>query len=117
MVNPTLGLAGILLNIINMIVFYKMGLSDRVTQNFFILSFSDFLLSATLSVNKFMLMLRAVIIAYIGYGGVEQVVHIKEMVIVLLRHFKQTQDFTSFPRQATKANSTHISEQYSIAAC
>ena len=24
----------------------------------------------------------------------------KEMVIVLLRHFKQTQDFTSFPRQS-----------------
>ena len=28
----------------------------------------------------------------------------KEMVIVLLRHFKQTQDFTSFPRQAIIAH-------------
>ena len=33
MVNPTLGLAGILLSIIRMIVFYKMGLSHGVTQN------------------------------------------------------------------------------------
>ena len=36
-----LALTGMCVNTNNMVVFYKMGLSDGVTQNFFILSFSD----------------------------------------------------------------------------
>ena len=63
--NPILGLAGILLNIINMAVFYKMGLSDGVTQNFFILAFSDGLFATTSMVNKLVLILRTLIIIII----------------------------------------------------
>ena len=33
---------------------------------------------------------------------------VKEMVMVLLRHFKQTQDFTSFPRQAIIAHQSKL---------
>ena len=40
-----------------------------------------------------------------------------EMVIVLLRDFKQTQDFTSFPRQAIIAHQSKLNSYYSIAAC
>ena len=75
-VNPTLALAAILSNTINMVVFYKMGLSEGVTQNFFILALSDGLLASIAFINKLLLILRTAIIAYIGYGSLEQVVHI-----------------------------------------
>ena len=75
-INPTLGLAGILFNMINVVVFYKMGISDGVTGNFFILAISDGLLATALFINKMTFMFGKVIRMYIGYGGVEQVVHI-----------------------------------------
>ena len=75
-VNPTLGLAGIVLNIINMTVFYKMGLADGVTQNFFILALADGLLATTSLVKQIAYMVRTVIRAYLGYGKIEQIVHI-----------------------------------------
>ncbi|KAK3755886.1 hypothetical protein RRG08_056154 [Elysia crispata] len=50
--NPILGILGISANGINLAVFYKMGLSDGVTQNFFILSISDCLVAATALVNS-----------------------------------------------------------------
>ena len=70
--NPILGLTGILLNIFNMIVFYKMGLSDGVTQNFFMLAVSDALLATASFVNKMAHLSRTIIRAYIGYEGMEQ---------------------------------------------
>ena len=75
-VNPTLGLVSIFFNIINMIVFYKMGLSDGVAQNFFILALSDCLAAVTSLVNSTAHLARTIIRSFIGYGGVEQVVHI-----------------------------------------
>ena len=75
-VNPALGLVSIVLNIINMIVFYKMGLSDGITQNFFILSLCDCLTGVTSLVNSMAHMARTIIRSFIGYGGWEQVVHI-----------------------------------------
>ncbi|GFR84864.1 chemosensory receptor A [Elysia marginata] len=39
--NPALSVCVLSTNIVNMVVFYKMGLKDGVTQNFFILSLSD----------------------------------------------------------------------------
>ena len=50
--NPILGILGITANGVNLAVFYKMGLSDGVTQNFFILSISDGLVAATALVNS-----------------------------------------------------------------
>ncbi|RUS75398.1 hypothetical protein EGW08_016837 [Elysia chlorotica] len=65
-VNPSLQLLGIVANVINMAVFYKMGLSDGVTQNFFILSFSDWLFSAFALVNSLTYILQAQV-----FGGRE----------------------------------------------
>ena len=74
MLNPTLGLASLLLNIINMIVFQKMGLSDEVAQNFFTLALCDCLAAVTSLINSTAQMART-IRSFIGYGGVEHVVH------------------------------------------
>ena len=76
MLNPTLGLASIFLNIINMIVFHKMGLSDGVTQNFFTLALCDCLAAVTSLVNSTAQMAKTIIRSFLGYGGVEHVVHI-----------------------------------------
>ncbi|GFO26203.1 peptide receptor gpcr [Plakobranchus ocellatus] len=51
-VNPALGFGGILVNIINTFIFYKMGLSDGVTQNFLILSIFDGILSICAAINS-----------------------------------------------------------------
>ena len=75
-VNPALGLVSIFLNIINMIVFYKMGLSDGIAQNFFILSLCDCLCAVTSFFNTMAHMARTIIRYFIGYGGLEQVIHI-----------------------------------------
>ena len=50
--NPALALAGIAINIINILVFYKMGLSDGVTQNFLILSIFDGILALVTMLNS-----------------------------------------------------------------
>ena len=75
-VSPTLGLAAILLNIINMVAFHRMGLSDGVAQNFFILAVCDGLYATTSLINKILLMLRTFIRAYIGYYNLEMVIQI-----------------------------------------
>ena len=36
----------------------------------------------------------------------------REIVVVLLRHFKQTQDFTSFPRQAIVAHQSKLNSYF-----
>ena len=46
-VNPFLGFSGIFINIINAAIFYKMGLSEGIAQNFFILSISDGILGVS----------------------------------------------------------------------
>ncbi|GFO26211.1 chemosensory receptor b [Plakobranchus ocellatus] len=51
-VNPCLGIGGIISNIINTFIFYKMGLSDGVTQNFLILSIFDGILSICATINS-----------------------------------------------------------------
>ena len=76
LVNPILCFAGVLLNIINMIVFYKMSLPDGITQNFFILSLTDSLYAFTSLVNKMALIARTAARAYIGYGDVSEMVNI-----------------------------------------
>ncbi|KAK3704964.1 hypothetical protein RRG08_017756 [Elysia crispata] len=50
--NPALGVSGIFINIINTGIFYNMGLSDGVSQNFLILSVFDGVLAAAASVNS-----------------------------------------------------------------
>ncbi|RUS73285.1 hypothetical protein EGW08_018958 [Elysia chlorotica] len=51
-VNPALGLSGVFINLINTGIFYKMGLSDGVTQNFIVLSIFDGILAAAALVNS-----------------------------------------------------------------
>ena len=63
------------LNTVNIILFYKMGLSDGVARNFFILALSDCLYAAVAFLNKLLIILRILAIMYIGYGGLEQVIN------------------------------------------
>ena len=46
-INPFLGFSGIFINIINAAIFYKMGLTEGIAQNFFILSVSDGILAVS----------------------------------------------------------------------
>ena len=69
--HPILSVTGISVNVINTAVFYKMGLSDGVTQNFFILSASDFALAICLCFNNMSLISQRIIRTYIGYGESE----------------------------------------------
>ena len=50
--NPTLALAGILTNLINIVIFYKMGFSDGVNQNFLMLSIFDGILALGAFLNS-----------------------------------------------------------------
>ena len=50
--NPILGVVSVCANLTNMAVFSKMGLSNGVNQNFFILSLSDSLIAVTALVNS-----------------------------------------------------------------
>ena len=67
--NPVLGVAGICINVINMVVFYRMGLSDGVTQNFFILALSDGLFAMTAVANSMGYLLRVVVRKLVGYNN------------------------------------------------
>ena len=69
--NPILSATGISVNVINIAVFYKMGLSDGVTQNFFILSVSDFFLAVFVCCNIMSLASQRIIRTYIGFGDSE----------------------------------------------
>ena len=68
-VNPVLGAAGIFSNTINLVVFYKVGLTDGVSQNFFILSISDGMFAAIAFVNSLGYILQETV--YSGVGGQE----------------------------------------------
>ena len=74
-VNPILGIAGMFLNTVNVIVFYKMGLSDGVVRNFFILALSDALFATSAFLNKLLIILRIVAIMYIGYAYLEMMIN------------------------------------------
>ncbi|GFN78956.1 hypothetical protein PoB_000546200 [Plakobranchus ocellatus] len=50
-INPVLGITGTCTNLLNSAAFYKIGFSDGITQNFFILSISDGVLSVMALVN------------------------------------------------------------------
>ena len=65
--NPVLGITGICTNVINIAVFYKMGLSDGVTQNFFILSISDGLFATVAFCNSMSYITLRIIKIYVGY--------------------------------------------------
>ena len=67
--NPVLGVVGICINVINMVVFYRMGLSDGVTQNFFILSLSDGLFAMTAVANSMGYLFRVAVRALVGYNN------------------------------------------------
>ncbi|GFN84089.1 chemosensory receptor a [Plakobranchus ocellatus] len=49
--NPALGITGTCTNLINSAAFFRMGLTDGITQNFFILSISDWVLSVMALIN------------------------------------------------------------------
>ena len=72
--NPTLEVLGIAVNVINMVVFYKMGLSDGVTQNFFILSISDGLITSIALVNSVNYILQTMV--YAGKNIHVEMVHL-----------------------------------------
>ncbi|KAK3742841.1 hypothetical protein RRG08_064240 [Elysia crispata] len=84
-VNPTLELLGTCANIINMAVFYKMGLADGVTQNFFILSFSDLLFTAIALLNSLTYILQTNV-----YAGREVYVEMIHLASYLSATFPQT---------------------------
>ncbi|GFR77022.1 chemosensory receptor A [Elysia marginata] len=65
-VNPTLGAAGICSNVLNVLVFITIGLSDGVTQNFFILSISDGLFCAIAFINSLAYILQQTIFTAAG---------------------------------------------------
>ena len=67
--NPVLGVAGICINVINMVVFYRMGLSDGVTQNFFILALSDGLFAMTAVANSMGYLFRVAVRKLVGYNN------------------------------------------------
>ncbi|GFS19503.1 chemosensory receptor A [Elysia marginata] len=67
-VNPALGATGFCSNFINVVIFIKIGLSDGVSQNFFILSVSDGLSSIIAFVNSVVYILQHTI-----FNGVERV--------------------------------------------
>ncbi|KAK3763821.1 hypothetical protein RRG08_050185 [Elysia crispata] len=85
--NPAVGILGLCANVINVVVFYKMGLTDGVTQNFFILSISDgCLASATIIASVSYILYTQV---YVGVGGPEytaQVVYCASILIGAFPH-------------------------------
>ncbi|GFR85056.1 chemosensory receptor B [Elysia marginata] len=86
--NPTLGTVGFCANVVNMIVFCKIGLSDGVTQNFFILSISDASLAAVSMVNSAAYILYAKV--YVGQGGPENNAQVVYWASLLIGAFPQS---------------------------
>ena len=62
--------------------------------------------------KEFLCLLRGLKIVLKIVNIVKPALLVKEMVIVLLRHFKQTQDFTSFPRQAIIAHQSNLNSYF-----
>ncbi|KAK3763814.1 hypothetical protein RRG08_050178 [Elysia crispata] len=86
--NPAIGALGLCTNLINIVVFYKMGLSDGVTQNFFILSISDGCLAGVSLVNSVAYILYAKV--YVGAGGAEHQAQVVYWVTLLIGTFPQS---------------------------
>ncbi|GFR85045.1 chemosensory receptor A [Elysia marginata] len=86
--NPTLGSVGLCANIINMAVFYKMGITDGVTQNFFILSISDASMAVVSLANSAAYILYAKV--YVGQGGPENNAQVVYWATMLIGTFPQS---------------------------
>ena len=67
--NPTLGTAGVCVNLINAAVFLKQGLLDGVTINFFILSISDGLFAVASVVGSTGFIVEFILKTHDGLGG------------------------------------------------
>ena len=74
--NPILCVLGFCTNVINAAVFFRMGLSDGVTQNFFILAVSDGLNTAVLLTNSFAFIGQKIFVAYSGYSNLAVIAQI-----------------------------------------
>ncbi|KAK3763823.1 hypothetical protein RRG08_050187 [Elysia crispata] len=85
---PTVGIMGLCANVINIVVFYKMGLTDGVTQNFFILSISDGCISIVSLVNSVAYILYTKV--YVGLGGPEYQAQVVYCVTLLSGTFPQS---------------------------
>ncbi|KAK3763822.1 hypothetical protein RRG08_050186 [Elysia crispata] len=87
-VNPALGIMGLCTNIINIVVFYKMGLADGVTQNFFILSISDCCLSSLSLTSSVAYILYSEV--FDGLGGPEYQAQVVYGASILIGTFPQS---------------------------
>ncbi|RUS82996.1 hypothetical protein EGW08_009233 [Elysia chlorotica] len=85
--NPTLGALGTCANTINIVVFYKMGLSDGVTQNFFILAVSDGCIAMGSLVSSAAYLLQTTV--FLGLGGAEHQVQVVYWATLLVGTFLQ----------------------------
>ena len=72
--NPTFAAMGLCANCINVMIFYRMGLSDGVTQNFFILAISDGGFAALSLANSMAYILHSKV--YVGLGGPENIAQV-----------------------------------------
>ncbi|GFS04665.1 chemosensory receptor A [Elysia marginata] len=85
--NPTLGTMGTCANAINIVVFYRMGLSDGVTQNFFILAVSDGCIAFGSLISSAAYLLQTTV--YLGVGGPEYQVQVVYWTTLLVGSFLQ----------------------------
>ena len=85
--NPTLGTLGTCANSINIVVFYKMGLSDGVTQNFFLLAVSDGCIAFGSLISSAAYLLQTTV--YLGLGGPEYQVQVVYWATLLVGPFLQ----------------------------
>ncbi|GFR62922.1 chemosensory receptor A [Elysia marginata] len=84
-INPILAFLGIVANLINITVFFKMGLSDGVTQNFFILSITDGLMCVFSEINSITYILQTQV-----YSGTSVYVEFVHLACFLAATFPQT---------------------------
>ena len=87
-VNSALGIMGLCTNIINIVVFYKVGLADGVTQNFFILSISDCCLSSLSLTSSVAYILHSEV--FDGLGGPEYQAQVVYGASILIGTFPQS---------------------------
>ncbi|KAK3763820.1 hypothetical protein RRG08_050184 [Elysia crispata] len=85
---PVIGTIGLCANFINIVVFYNMGLTDGVTQNFFILSISDGCLAALSLVSSVAYILYTKV--FVGLGAPDYQAQIVYCVALLIGTFPQS---------------------------
>ena len=83
--NPATAVLGFCANVINVVVFYKMGLTDGVTQNFFILSISDGCLATTSLIVSVSYILYTKV--FVGVGGPEYTAQVVYNASILVGFF------------------------------